>query len=128
MTALQRPVLLYDSGCRVCRFTARLVQRLDRGGRLAFLPLEDEAAAALVEALPEHERMSSWRLARPDGTLAGRGAGAPALLRALGHERSARALEAMPDTMLEHGYDLVARNRGRIGGLVPDGPAPRRYP
>jgi predicted DCC family thiol-disulfide oxidoreductase YuxK len=128
VTSLRRPVLLYDSGCRVCRFTARLVERLDRGERLAFLPLEAEEAASLLEPLPEPERMASWRLARPDGTLVGRGAGAPALLRALGHERSARLLEAVPETMLEHGYDLVAHNRGRIGGLVPDGPAPRRFP
>jgi predicted DCC family thiol-disulfide oxidoreductase YuxK len=128
VTPLRRPVLLYDSGCRVCRFTARLVLRVDRRERLAFLPLEDEDAAALLEAVPEQERMSSWRLARPDGTLAGRGAGAPALLRALGHERSARALDAVPETVLEHGYELVASNRRRIGGLVPDGAAPRRFP
>jgi predicted DCC family thiol-disulfide oxidoreductase YuxK len=128
VTSLGRPVLLYDSDCRVCRFTARLVQRLDRGERLAFLPLDAEEAASLLAELPEEDRMASWRLARPDGSLAGRGAGAPTLLRALGRERAARLVEAVPETMLEHGYDLVARNRGRIGGLVPDGPAPRRFP
>ena len=128
MTSLRRPVLLYDSGCRVCRFTARFVLRLDRSQRLAFLPLEAEEAAPLLETLPESERMASWRLAEPDGSLAGRGSGAPAVLRALGHERSARVLEAVPETMLEHGYNLVARNRGRIGRVVPNGQAPRRFP
>ena len=128
MTSLRRPVLLYDSGCRVCRFTARLVLRLDRGERLAFLPLEAEEAGPLLAPLPESEHMASWRLVEPDGTVAGRGSGAPAVLRALGHVRSARVLEAVPGAILEHGYDLVARNRGRIGSLVPDGPAPRRFP
>jgi predicted DCC family thiol-disulfide oxidoreductase YuxK len=128
VTSLRRPVLLYDSGCRGCRFTARLVQRLDRGERLAFLPLQAEEADPLLEQLPESERMASWRLVRPDGSVAGRGSGAPAVLRALGHERSARALEALPESMLEHAYDLAARNRRRIGPLVPDGPAPRRFP
>jgi predicted DCC family thiol-disulfide oxidoreductase YuxK len=128
VTSLPRPVLLYDSGCRVCRFTARLVLRIDRDQRLAFLPLAAEEARPLLGPLPDSERMASWRLADPGGSLAGRGSGAPALLRALGHERSARLLEAVPETILEHGYDLVARNRGRIGGLVPDGPAPRRFP
>ena len=128
MTSLRRPVLLYDSGCRVCRFTARLVLRLDRDQRLAFLPLDAEEAQPLLEPLPNSERMASWRLAEPGGSLAGRGSGAPALLRALGHQRSARFLEAVPETVLEHGYDLVARNRGRMGGVVPDGPAPRRFP
>jgi predicted DCC family thiol-disulfide oxidoreductase YuxK len=128
VTSLRRPVLLYDSGCRVCRFTARLVERLDRGERLAFLPLQAEEAAPLLEKLPEEDRMASWRLARPDGSLVGRGAGAPAVLRELRHERAANALAALPETMLEHGYDLVARNRWRIGRLVPDGAAPRRFP
>jgi predicted DCC family thiol-disulfide oxidoreductase YuxK len=128
VTELRRPVLLYDSGCRVCRFTARLVQRIDRGQRLAYLPLEADEARSLLERLPEEERMASWRLARPDGTLAGRGAGAPAVLRELGHERVAGVLDAVPETVLEHGYDLVARNRGHIGRLVPNGPAPRRFP
>jgi predicted DCC family thiol-disulfide oxidoreductase YuxK len=128
VTSLRRPVLLYDSGCRVCRFTARVVLRFDRSERLAVLPLEAEEAAPLLAPLPEAERMASWRLIEPDGRVAGRGSGAPAVLRALGRDRSARVLEAVPETMLEHGYDLVARNRGRIGGLVPDGPAPRRFP
>ena len=128
MIPLARPVLLYDSECRVCRFTARLVQRLDRTQRLAFLPLQADEAAPMLEQLPEEERMASWRLAGLDGTLAGRGAGGPAVLRALGHARTADMLAAVPETMLEHGYDLVARNRGRIGRLVPDGPAPRRFP
>ena len=128
MIPLRRPVLLYDSQCRVCRFTARLVERLDRAERLAFLPLQDEEARPLLEELPEEERMTSWRLAGVDGTLSGRGAGAPAVLRALGHTRSAGVLAAVPETILEHGYDLVARNRGRIGRHVPDGPAPRRFP
>jgi predicted DCC family thiol-disulfide oxidoreductase YuxK len=121
-------VLLYDSQCRVCRFTARVVQRLDRGERLAYLPLQSDEARPLLERLPEEERMASWRLARPDGTLAGRGAGAPAILRELGHDRAASALEAVPDTLLERTYDLAARNRGHIGRLVPNGPAPRRFP
>jgi predicted DCC family thiol-disulfide oxidoreductase YuxK len=128
VTSLRRPVLLYDSGCRVCRFTARLVQRLDRDERLAFLPLQAEEADPLLEQVPESERMTSWRLVRTDGSVAGRGSGGPAVLRALGRERSARLLQAVPDSMLEHAYDLVARNRSRFGGLVPDGSAPRRFP
>ena len=128
MATLQRPVLLYDSACKVCRFSARAVGRLDRGRRLAFLPLDAEEAASILEPLPEAERFASWRLATPDGTLSGRGAGATAVLRASGHDRVARALGAIPDALLEGAYDLLARNRGRLGRLVPDGPAPRRFP
>ncbi|MBA2742421.1 MAG: DUF393 domain-containing protein [Actinobacteria bacterium] len=128
MTRVQRPVLLYDPNCRLCRFAARVVVRLDRGDRLALLPLSSEEAAPLLEPLPETERFSSWRLAEPDGTLSGRGSGARGVLRAIGLDSAARLVEALPDAMLESTYDVVARNRGRLGRLVPDGPAPRRFP
>jgi predicted DCC family thiol-disulfide oxidoreductase YuxK len=128
MTALQRPVLLYDADCRVCRFAARTVLRLDVHERLAFLPLEADEAASLLEPLPEAERFASWRLASPDGTLVGRGAGTSSVLRAIGRGRSARLVEALPDALLERVYDLVAHNRSRLGRISPAGPAPRRFP
>jgi predicted DCC family thiol-disulfide oxidoreductase YuxK len=125
---LRRPVLLYDAHCRLCRFAARLVVRLDRADRLAYLPLDGAEAEPLLRPLPEAERASTWRLALPDGRLVGRGRGATGVLEALGHRRSARALAALPDGVVELGYDLVARHRGRLGRLFPDGPAPRRFP
>jgi predicted DCC family thiol-disulfide oxidoreductase YuxK len=122
-----RPVLLYDAECRVCRFVARTVERLDRSRELGLLPLKDEAAAPLLAPLGEDERLASWRLALPDGSLAGRGAGGPALLRTMRLTRPAgRLLALAPPGVLDAAYDLAARNRGRLGRLVPDGHAPRR--
>jgi predicted DCC family thiol-disulfide oxidoreductase YuxK len=106
--SVERPVLLYDRDCRLCRFSARLVARLDRGEQLAFLPLDDPAAAALLEPVPAEERLASWRLVRRDGSVRGRG----------------WVRGRLPDAA----YGLVARNRGRLGRLVPDGPGPHRYP
>lgn len=105
---VERPVLLYDSGCRFCRWAARLVVRADRRERLAILPLSDPAAAPFLELVPEPERFASWRLVRRDGSLVGRG-----WIRG-----------RLPDAV----YGLVARHRERLGRLVSDGPAPRRYP
>lgn len=105
---IERPVLLYDSGCRFCRFAARVVARLDRGERLAFLPLDDPAAETLLAPVPVEERFASWRLVRRDGSV-----------RARGFVRG-----RLPDAV----YDLVARNRGKLGRLVPDGAGPYRYP
>jgi predicted DCC family thiol-disulfide oxidoreductase YuxK len=122
-------VLLYDGECRVCRFTARLVVRLDTTHAIAILPLQDPAAEPLLEPLPEEERLATWRLARADGSLAGYGAGVPELLVAMRLTRPlGRALALAPAGALDASYRLVARNRSRIGRLVPDGPAPRRYP
>jgi predicted DCC family thiol-disulfide oxidoreductase YuxK len=120
-------VLLYDSGCRLCRFAARVVDSADRRGRIALLPLQDADAAPLVADLPEQERRASWHLVRPGGRIVSRGAAGIELLEALGHEFPARAAgRAAP--LVERAYSLVAGNRDRLGPLVPNGPAPRRYP
>ncbi len=51
----------------------------------------------------------------------------PELLRAMRISRPAgRLLSLVPPVVLDAAYDVVARNRGRLGRLVPDGPAPRR--
>jgi hypothetical protein len=55
----------------------------------------------LLARLPEHVRFESAHLFRPDGSV---------------WSPSSRA------------YRLVARNRHRLGRLVPGGPGPRRYP
>lgn len=124
-----RPALLYDAGCRVCRFAARAVIRLDREHALAVLPLQDAGSKELLEKLPPEERFATWRLARPDGALVGYGAGAPELLRAMRLTRPlGRALAAIPDRFLDSAYRLVARNRGILGRFTPDGAAPRRFP
>jgi predicted DCC family thiol-disulfide oxidoreductase YuxK len=126
---LRRPVLLYDAGCRFCRFAARLVARLDRRRRLALLPLRDPDAAPLLAPLPEEERYASWFLALPDGSLAGRGAGAVELVRLLPATRAlAWPLARIPTNVLDAGYRVLAERRHLLGRLVPDGPAPRRFP
>lgn len=124
-----RPTLLYDAGCRGCRFAARVVARIDRERALAIMPLQDPGADALLAALPDSERLASWRLVAPDRTVAGYGAGLPELLRAMRATRPlGRLLGLVPAGALDAAYRLVARNRGRLAKLVPDGPAPRRVP
>ena len=124
-----RPVLLYDADCRVCRFIARTALRLDRRRELAVLPLQDHEAARLVDVLPPEERLASWRLVRTDGSLAGYGAGLSELLGSMWLTRAlGRAASLVPDRVLDTLYGQAARRRGRLGRLVPRGPAPRRYP
>lgn len=79
----------------------------------------------MLAGLAPEEREGSWHLVLPDGRRASRGTGAVALARALGWRRAAALLRLLP---LEPLYALVAGNRGRLGRLVPDGPAPERYP
>jgi predicted DCC family thiol-disulfide oxidoreductase YuxK len=126
---VERPVLLYDAGCRVCRFVARTILRLDRRRELAVLPLQDPEAARFLERLPAEERLASWRLVRRDGSLAGYGAGVSELLGSMWLTRPlGRAVAVVPEQALDTLYEHTARRRGRLGRLVPRGPAPRRYP
>ena len=124
---LERPVLLYDGGCRFCRFAARAVAATDRRRRVGLLPLEDDAADALLASLREEDKLASWHLVQPGGRISSRGNAGVDLLAALGHERPARAASRIEGSV-ERLYRLVAENRDRLGRLVPDGPAPRRFP
>jgi predicted DCC family thiol-disulfide oxidoreductase YuxK len=89
--------------------------------------MRDPAAAPLLERLPEDERFATWHLVRPDGSLAGHGAGLVELAQAMRLTRPvARVLARLPHRTLEAVYAVIARHRSRLGRLVPDGPAPRR--
>ena len=97
---MKRPVLLYDGGCRFCRFTARVAARFDRG-RYAYLPFDDAEAAPLLARLPEARRYASAHLVRLDGSV---------------WSPQQRALPAH------------RRQPPPVGRLVPARPGPRRYP
>jgi predicted DCC family thiol-disulfide oxidoreductase YuxK len=127
---MARPVLLYDTDCKLCRFAARVVAQLDRRRSLAFLGLNEASADRLLEHVPEDERGSSLRLVLPDGRMVSAGAATLGVLERLPATRplarAAELLHAQPAA--EALYVVVARNRDRLGRLVPDGHAPRRYP
>jgi len=91
------------------------------------LPLEDESAGVLLAPLPEDERFASWHLVRPDGSISSRGAAGIGLLDALGLRRAASAASRL-EGPVERLYSLVAEHRDKLGRVVPDGPAPLRFP
>jgi predicted DCC family thiol-disulfide oxidoreductase YuxK len=131
VTELLRSVLLYDGGCRLCRWSARVVAGLDRGEQLALLPLEDEEAQRLLEAVPEDRRGERFWLVLRDGTpVPGDAGGGVAVLSELRLTRPlGRALRALRAGPLVDAVDkLVSRHRSALGRVVPDGPAPRRFP
>ena len=89
----------------------------------------DEEAAPLLERLPADERFASWHLALSDGSVVGYGTGGVELLRSMRLTRPAgRLFAAVPDRLLDAAYGLVARHRGLLGRVVPNGPAPKRFP
>ena len=95
------------------------------------MPLGDEEAAHLLASVPEEARGECWWFVLRDGTpIPGDGGGGVALFDEMRLTRPlGRALEALRAGALIDGLDkLVARHRVRLGKLVPDGPAPKRYP
>jgi hypothetical protein len=81
--------------------------------------------------VPEEARDECWWLVRRDGTpIAGDAGGGVALFAEVRLTRPlARLLRALHASALIDALDkLMARYRGRLGRLVPEGPAPRRYP
>jgi hypothetical protein len=95
------------------------------------LPFEDPQANVLLAPVPETERGERFWLALGDGTLvAGDRGGAVSLLmqftltRPIGRVVQRLRLASTVDAL----YKRVARSRSQLGGWVPDGPAPRRFP
>ena len=84
---------------------------LDRRHRFRPLALQDPRAAELLPGLSEEERMQSFHVVEPDGTVHSAGAGLAALFRPL--ERFPR--------VAERAYWLVASNRSALGRLIPAG-------
>jgi predicted DCC family thiol-disulfide oxidoreductase YuxK len=123
--------MLYDGDCRLCRWAARAVDRLDRHEQVALLSLSDDEALGLLASVPEEARYERWWLVRRDGTVVpGDDGGGVELLKELRlTRRLGRVLERLGASALIDALDrLVSRRRGQLGRLVPDGTAPRRYP
>ena len=101
--------LLYDADCGLCKFVVARVLELDRAHRFRPLALQDPRAAELLPGMSEEERLQSFHLVEPDGTVRSAGDGLAALFPPL--ERSPRLASRL--------YWLVAGNRDRLGKLVP---------
>ena len=109
----------------------RVVARLDRHQELALLPLGDEEAGHLLASVPEEERGQCWWIVLRDGTVVRGDEGGGVLLLEEVHLTGplGRALRAVRLSPVVDTFDRVlARYRSRLGRIVPDGPAPRRYP
>ena len=128
--SLVRPVLLYNGGCRFCRWLARVLVRVDADEALAFLSIWDDEAKPIVDAIPQDDRHAGWHLVLTDGTRLSGGSGAVRLLEELRWTRwlgtSCRVLGLT--RALTRVDALIARKKGRLGRRVPDGDAPRRFP
>ena len=131
MERSRRPVMLYDGNCRLCRSAARVVAALDRDRAVAMVRLADDEAATLLASIPEAARDDRWWLVLRDGTpVPGDGGAGLLLLREVRLTRLlGSVLAVLRASRLLDALDVrISRHRSRLGRLVPDGVAPRRFP
>jgi predicted DCC family thiol-disulfide oxidoreductase YuxK len=106
--------LVYDGGCRFCRWSLGWVLRWDRRRRLRPLALDTAEANRLLAALDPDLRAASWHLVDPGGRVLSAGAAAPELLRLL-PARPAAALLGRQPQLTERAYRWVADHRSALG-------------
>jgi predicted DCC family thiol-disulfide oxidoreductase YuxK len=127
--AVGRLVVLYDRDCGLCTATARALRRWDRRGRLVLVPLQDvdrevPLVAAAVDGLPLDVALHV--VDEATGRVAVGGGSVLAIASRLPGGRLADVLARVPPIRWGIGvaYDVVARNRHRIGRwLRLEGPA-----
>jgi predicted DCC family thiol-disulfide oxidoreductase YuxK len=114
-------IVLYDSDCGFCRWSLAKLLAWDRHRRLQPRAIDSAEGKRLLADLSAEQRAASWHLVEADGRRSSAGAAAPRLLRELpGGGPLAAVLERFPRAT-ERTYGWVARNRGRLGRLIPAG-------
>ncbi len=115
---MKAAVLLYDADCGFCRWAISKILVWDRRRRLRPVALQDDEAALLLSDLDESERLASWHLVAPDGSIHSAGRAVGPLLRLLpwgsGPARIADGFPGGTDRL----YRWAAGHRGSLGRLV----------
>ncbi len=127
---LDRPLLLYEDGCRFCRAAARLVARLDKDRRLSILPFDAPESAEHLVFLTEEQVQGSWQLIESNGRRLIKGEALVRLLRLLpsfawlGKLLSLLRLQPLAG-LIDH---AISKARPFLSRFVRDAPGPRRPP
>ena len=122
--AAERPTLIYDGECGLCRKAVALVSAWDRDGRLTLIPFQDEARVASF-GLELPALAAAMHLVLPDGRVFAGADAAPELLRLFPGKRWLAGLFRVPGVrpVARAVYAWIARRRRC---LVRAAPAPGR--
>ena len=131
MTGPERPTLIYDGECGMCRALVARLAVWDREHRIALVPFQDEGVVTrLGIGLPA--LAAAMHLVLPDGRVSAGADAVPELLRLLpGAKRWLRLVFALPGVrpLARRVYRWVAERRrcpvrGRPGPGAPSPPPP----
>jgi predicted DCC family thiol-disulfide oxidoreductase YuxK len=117
--ARERPVVLYDGECGLCKWLLAGLLRWDSGRVLEPVALQSDLAQRLLADLTPEERMASWHLVAPSGERQSAGAALAPMVALLPHGRVlSEGLGRIP-WVVNHGYLWVAGHRRALSKLVP---------
>jgi predicted DCC family thiol-disulfide oxidoreductase YuxK len=115
VTATGDHTVLYDDDCGFCKWSLDKILAWDRRDRLRAVAIQSPEGQELLASVPPDERLDSWHLVEPGGTVRSAGAGAAPLARVLPGGRPLGFLfERFPGTT-ERAYRFVAGRRSWFG-------------
>lgn len=110
-----RAIILFDGDCAFCNGWVKWIMERDPEKRFSFTPLTSEEGIALRRSHSVPDTIDSIVLVR-DGRAFIRSDAAWRVLKSLpGHGLVGTLLRIVPRPLRNWGYDLIARNRHRLG-------------
>ena len=114
---LNGPILLYDGNCGFCRRWVTRLRRMDRKGRIRFLPAAERATVAGLPPITDAALDRAMHLVLPDGTVLPGARAAAAIMRMLPGWRAVAWVFHVPgvQSLADRSYAWVAARRHRFG-------------
>ena len=114
----QDHVLLYDADCGFCRWSLDKLLARDRDRRIRPVPLQSAEADTLLPGMDREQKMASWHLVDPDGTVYSAGDAVAPIMELLPKGKAVATAAKVSPALTGVAYRMVARNRTRFGRLL----------
>jgi predicted DCC family thiol-disulfide oxidoreductase YuxK len=111
---MRKPIILYDGECGFCKWLVQWLLAWDRAGEFRTLPIQSPAADALLGHMSEEDRLGSFHLVLPDGSLVSGGPAIPELLRRLPGGGPLAAVSGRVPGPTDRAYRWIAANRSAL--------------
>jgi predicted DCC family thiol-disulfide oxidoreductase YuxK len=110
--------ILYDRDCGFCTWSLKGVLSWDRRRRLRPVAIQSDEGQRLLAGMDPEERLASWHLVAPDGTVTSAGAAAEPLARLLPGARPLAFLFRSFPGATERAYRWVSEHRGTLARVL----------
>jgi predicted DCC family thiol-disulfide oxidoreductase YuxK len=115
---VEQAVILYDADCGFCRWSADRILAWDVHRRLRPVALQDPEADQLLEGMSEDEKMASWHLVMPGGSVRSGGAAVSDLMRLLPGGAPLAVLATLAPGPTDAAYRFVSNHRDRLASML----------